>query len=940
MHIRRLVAIAFVLCLAPIASYAQTVNTTGTISGTVRTAGGTPLSGAQVTAEGPTRSSVSTDATGAFSLTLAAGVYRITVTKGGYVPAALNDLAIVTGVSQKVDVTMTLADLTSLRTIATVSTGSRASAINTGAASTTYIPAEAVTNLANPQINDVIQRAPETVVQRQGSQPDTTIVDGGVQPYETQVLIDGHPLSLGEYGVWLTEYFPSFLLSGVETQVGPGNTTPFASTAVGGTTNLLTPGYTTKPTANFVLGSDNYSSQYSSFLATGSLGKLAYVLGAGYGSNNGPYYNQTHCVVTPDNPANDNTPQSVGIVQFCGNSSGSLFNKGALLKLRYTFSPRTSFEVGFVGAYGGFQPQGTSYGQYLGQTQIEGCLQSNPAACNNPNYNSMIGQSVPAYAWYPGSNVYYNQPIFTGQFRQSIGNDTLLIRPYAGNIEWVLDGAGEDHYPLNFSAAGTVPSADPTFANCTATVTTCNAFEQACYFSYIGQILGYNSTPTVLPGGYEQCYQTQFSELEQDKLYGNTLTYLHPVGDNLFTFTYDFHGDNSYGYYNANTPADVTVPNTLMHYTTLSVVGDIRASRTVGVHAGLYENIWSVTGSQNVTPYATPDPSTGLVPQVPLQRSVSRFDPHVALTYQPTGNISYRASFGTSTTFPFSGYLSGAPFYTPPSATSGTVAPNGFVTFKDPYLSPENATEFGLGMDWRVRANGILRIDLIDNEVYNVFEELTTPTAIMWPGSAQTGINNNLVTTVQPTNAARLSAKLATISYNYAPPFGLGYNAAMVFETSVVSGIPVAFYGFGPALPANGQQTCGFGLTIPGSVTCIPYMKGYYQINYTFKNSAYLGLGADFQGKNNTYFQPPFLQFDLTAKYPITSTLEAQISVQNLFNTNNFNNLPMPNSGVTTTLGQYGGTPPSYFQTSEPSTLIPTPPLTFRFQLRWHIGRP
>ncbi len=500
----------------------------------------------------------------------------------------------------------------------------------------------------------------------------------------------------------------------------------------------------------------------------------------------------------------------------------------------------------------------------------------------------------------------------------------------------VLDGAGEDHYPLYFSPPGTVPSTDP--------INNPNAFEAACYGSYIGQILGYNSTPTVLPGGYEQCYQTQFSELSQDKLYGNTLTYLHPVGDDLFTFTYDFHGDNSYGYYNANTPADVTVPNTLMHYTTLSLVGDIHASRTVGVKAGLYDSIWSVSGSQNVTPYATPDPATGLVPQVGLQRSVSRLDPHVAVTYQPTGNISYRAAWGTSETFPFSGYISGAPFYTPPSATSGTVAPNGFVTFKNPYLDPETATEFSIGMDWRVRQNGILKLDLQNTQVHNVFEELTTPTAIMWPGSAITGINNNLVTTVQPTNAALLSVQMATISYNYAPRFGLGYNGAMVFERSVVSGIPLAFYGFGPSLPANGQQTCGFGLTIPGSVTCIPYMKGYFQANYTFKDQSWVGLGADFEGKNNTYFQPPFLQFDLSAKKTITPTLEAQISVQNLLNTNNYYNLPQPNSGVTTTLGQYGPVAPGgsaqYYQTSVPSTLIPALPRTLRFQLRWHIGKP
>jgi hypothetical protein len=948
--VSRFIVVLFVALFVAAPVSAQAAPTTGTVNGTVKTSAGVPVAGADVSVDGPERRSTKTDAQGNFSLALAPGLYRISVTKGGYVPAQTNDLAIFLGETAALQVTLVQADLSSLRTIASVSTSTRGSSINTGAASISYLPGEAVSNLANPQINDVLQHLPDVVIQKMGSQPDTTIVLGGVQPYETQVLIDGHPLSLGAYGVWLSEYFPSFLLSGVETQVGPGNTTPFASTAVGGTANLLTPNFTVKPTINFVIGSDNYDSQYSNILATGSMKKLQYVAGLGYGSSNGPYFGTTKCVVNTDNPGNDNQAGAIGTVQFCGNASGSLFTKGSILKLRYNFSSATSFDVGYVGAHGGYLPQGTSYGQYLGMTTIVPCLPSNPNSCNNPSYNNLIGQSIPAYAWYPGSNVTFDQTIFTGQLRTTIGNDTLLIRPYAGNISQVLDGAAEDQYPLYFSPVGTVPTSNPTFSNCTAGATsTCNAFEQACYSTYIGQILGYNSTPTVV-NGQEQCYQTQFSELETDKLYGNTLTWLHPVGDgDLFTFTYDFHGDHSYGYYNANVPADVTVPSTLEHYTTLSAVGDIRVSRTIDAKVGLYDSIWSVSGSQDVTPNATPNPNTGLVDQIPLQRSVSRFDPHIALTYQPpSGNVSYRAAYGTSETFPFAGYISGQPFYTQPSATSSTIAPNGFVSYKNPYLNPETSSEFSVGMDLRVRPGGILRVDLQNSNISNVFEELTTPgglscaqppsgppTNSCWPYAVP-----GTLATLQPTNAAKLSVQQAIISYAYAPHVGFGYNAMMAFEKSQVQGIPLVFYGLAPALPANNVQTCGFGNTIPGSTTCIPYMKGYYQLTYTAADGTYAGLGADFEGKNNTYFQPPFLQFDLTVKKPLSSNLEAQISVQNLFNTNNFYNLPMPNSGVTTTAGYAAGTPLAYGQTTYPSTLNPAPPRTFRFQLRWHTGKP
>jgi hypothetical protein len=104
---------------------------------------------------------------------------------------------------------MNAQDLSSLRTIGSITSTSRGGgAINTGAASSSFVSAQAFANVANPQINDVLQRVPDVTLQHMGSQPDVSIVLGGVQPYETQVLIDGHPLALGQFGVWTSQYFP------------------------------------------------------------------------------------------------------------------------------------------------------------------------------------------------------------------------------------------------------------------------------------------------------------------------------------------------------------------------------------------------------------------------------------------------------------------------------------------------------------------------------------------------------------------------------------------------------------------------------------------------------------------------------------------------------------------------------------------------------------
>jgi len=903
-----------ILVAVPVAALAQ--STTGTVAGTVKTAAGSPVAGAQVTITGPERHSALTDAQGSFSFTVGPGLYNIVVSKGGFVPATQSDLAVFSGETQPLNVTLTQADLSSLRTIASVSTGARGSQINTGTATISYLPAAQIQDLANPQINSVLQRLPDTVIQKMGSQPDTTIVLGGVQPYETQVLIDGHPLSLGQYGVWLSEYFNSSLLEGVETQTGPGNTTPFAATAVGGTANLVTPGFTTKPTVSFTVGSDNYDSQYSSFLATGSWHKFQYVAGLGYGSSNGPFFRGNHCVFDPADPANDNTPASAGIIQFCGDSSGSLFTKGEILKLRYNFTPQTSFEMGFIGAQGGFLPQGTQYGNYIGQTQVLPCINTGnwngPGSatniCTNPAQWGLVGTTIPGYTWYPGSNVYSNQPIFTAQLRTSFGNTTLLDRPYMGNLDQpIIDGLGEQDYPLFWSQPGVAPTGDANFENY------CNNGT-----GFTGAII--NPTPpgpivNGPAGPQEECNQTVFSEYEQDKLYGNTLSLLEPMGDDLFGLNWDFHGDNTFAYY--NTPSQVAVPNTTERYNTISLTGDVRLSQTLLTRFGLYDSMWSLAGSQ---PSA---PGSGTL--VPLSRSLSLFDPHIGLVYQPKGNVSYRVAYGTGETFPFSGLVSGLPAVTPQSLTF----PNGFVTQKNPLLNPERSSEWSLGGDMRMHNGALLSLDLQNDNINDVFETNAIPNAIAVPGQA---IGYALIT---PFNAANLRTKTAIIKYNYAPREGFGYNASVTFESSQVTGIPDGYYVLGPSLPANGQQVCSFGEATPGTPTCIPYIKGYGQLTYTAPDNTFAEIGVDLEGKNNTYNQPPFIQVDATVKRPLTNYLEAQISVENLLNTNNFYNLPMPNAGVATVAGMAGGQ-----LTQLPSSLIPAEPRTFRFQLRWHSGKP
>ena len=660
------------------------------LQGTVRSGTGVPVAGALVKVSGPSSSTTTTDAKGTFTLTVPQGIYTISVSRGGYNPAVLSNVVAVGGTSLPVSVTINAEDLTSLRTIGNVSSNSRGSgsAINTGAASSSYVSGQTFATVANPQINSVLQRIPDVTLQHMGSQPDVSIVLGGLQPYETQVLVDGHPLALGQFGVWTSQYFPSYLIGGVETQSGPGNTTPFANIAVGGTVNLLTPGFTTRPSAEITTGVDNYASQFSNFLATGAVSKLQYVVGAGTSGLNGPYYQTNKCVVqATQSGALDNKPGNLGVIQYCGDASGSFFSKGEVAKLRYNFSPATSFDLGFTGSWGGYSPQGTAWGSYLGATKIVGCLPDAPGHCTNPANSNLIGKTIDAYQWYLGSSVYTNQELFDGQFRTSLGNNTILVRPYLGNIEpeVITGGESQASTPELFSPVGGAVGATAPAGG--------TPFSTAC-----GNSFGSLTSPTgkvVIINGQQECFGSPYQTYEQDKLYGSTFSFIHPFGNNLLDFTYDFHGQSTFAY--INSPAGISVPFSTDRYSTFSLTSQIAPIKNVGIDLGLYNTQWHVVGFKLANPSDTT--STALNG---LDRSVSRFDPHFALTFRPTNDVSYRAAVGSSATFPFVGDVSGLATYQPPAQSLGPPFQNGgTLTEKNPNLLPEVSIAYGLGADKR-----------------------------------------------------------------------------------------------------------------------------------------------------------------------------------------------------------------------------------------------
>ena len=939
---RRVVVCAgfvFCLCLMPAANAADAQTPQSSITGTLRTPDGAPVAGATVTASGPSRNTTSTDANGAFALTVPPGVYRVDVTKAGYASASTSDVTVVPGSTVPLTVTISEQSLTSLRTIGTVTTTGRGGAtINTGAATQSYVSGATFAQLANPQINDVLQRVPDVVVQKLGTQQDTAIVIGGLQPYETQVLIDGHPIALGQYGVWLSQYFPSYLLGGVETQSGPGNTTPFANIAVGGTANLETIGFTKRTSAEVTIGEDNFGSQYSDAIFTGSLGHLSYVVGLGTAGSNGYYFGKNECDIYVSDPATKLNTNSAGIVSFCSDFSGSLYTRGQLYKARYDFSPVTSFDAEFIGSYGGFSPQGSAWGESYGPTLVESCI-PNSLQCTNPADANLIGKTINGFYWFPGTNITNVQQLWSGQFRTQLpGTTTLLTRPYIGTLRpETYDGTGEGYYPAFWGPAPGAanypgPQSLPAGAQIPATgIPAPNAFEStACPVGTIFSFNQINSPQNTITStaGQEECYQYPYSTSELDKLYGSTFSLIKPIGDGFLDLTYDFHGQSTFAY--ANSPSNVQVPLSSTRYSTFSLTGSLKPIESLSINFGVYTTQWTIQGEQplfdssgNVV--TNPD---GTPVNIGLGRSVSRADPHIALVFRPVSDTSLRAAYGTSETFPFIGDVSGPAAVQPPAFQYTA----GIVTEKNPNLQPEYSLAYDVGADHRFKNGSVISLDLQDTVVHNIFQQLGTTETVQLNGQpAILGI-------FSPINVARLEARLATLKYVYAPRVGFGFNLSATADRSILSGIPAYAYNTSPSLPANNVQVCGGGAFTPGLATCIPYLKGYGQFTYSWPNGSFVGLGADYEGANNAYYQPPFAIADLTLQVPLARNLDFNLSVQNVFNTNSFNHLPASNQGVPA-VADSSSDGVTIQQGSYSTYLIPAVTRTVRLSVRAHVGR-
>jgi len=572
-----------------------------TLIGHITDSSGGALAGATVTVQGGNRTYPATTGNdGSFTLTLPPGLYSITISHAGY-QSVQNDLALTEG-RTVFSVPLQEANLSSLREIGHVITTAKRTPFNVTESSVSVLPPLEIALRMNNNLTDTVATIPGVVASRTFSATPNTnfVVRGGA--IQTRVTIDGHPISSGIVGQWNTNYAVSGIFQDVEVIKGTGLNGAIAGESAVGTVNLRTRNFTPNNAAGLQIGSDQYSGGiYNAFADVNFFNnKASLIVAKSFIGYNGPWNNyfgdRAGRTSTITNGVGQ-IPQIMGLDQWQGDFSNRYSLEGELVKGRYRFSEATSISAEFLGMQGQYKPQGGSYATYVGQMTLQACqngtaFSATLAGCTAsslytaPYTFGNIGNTVNAYTWFPNSYIQNNEPQFSAEFRTTLKDDTIILRPYTALINRYISGASENQYAGNSAGWNVVTSA----ANCQvkylAPGTTGGPATGAagpCFpvttgpngAAYIGgdttgHVFATTTTaPTcssvapftcfTTPTGIENDglfgYGTPFSQPELDRLNGYTFNWTHPAGPNSYTFSYDYRKD-----YTQSASTDQTSP--------------------------------------------------------------------------------------------------------------------------------------------------------------------------------------------------------------------------------------------------------------------------------------------------------------------------------------------------------------------------------------------
>lgn len=863
----------------PAIALAQAQQTTGSVTGTVRSPEGMPIAGAAVRIHGPSNAATQTDAKGAFAFSgLAPGLYTIDVSSPSYT-AASTEVTVLAGAPVDASVVLQPVSFSSLKTISSVRVG-HGSSINTSTAAISDLPAEIFKQQGSQQVTQVLNQTPGIVTTMgafaisNGATMSTVQVPQirGALPYETESLIDGHPVSVGAVGYFTPLYIDPHFLQNVEIAKGPGTMPPDINYAIGGSVNYRTLAPTAQPETHLTLDRDNYNglSTYLSTTGTVANHRLGYAFGYSVVGSPGPIHNFSaygtpnqlgaglngtingQPICGPGNGAGCLASASGGstvgsivftfpIVTCCDSINTTYLARSELAKIHYDFSQQSSFTLAFLGAqsWQNFPQSFTLDTSYF--TPPAGYTGTIPAGTSEPYF---LG------TYQPNINT-ITQGLLESELRTSVGRDALLFRYYTGAND-------QNNYNVPFGTTYT-------FQAKTWGGLPIGPGGSTVFFN------GENATYSVTDSGFQGPTQDHFSGLSgQIDI---------PERDNLLTFSLDRTTHNSYAALLFEIPGiDTTlIPHgSSQTFTTFLARGQFELGPKLHATLGNY--------FVHYNSHYTPDGGTTWA-----DAGHDFFGPRLGVTWQPSYDQVYRFSAGSSIAPPYISLITtqtGAPV-----PNNGGAATSYTETLNNGRINPETAFGFDLGTDRRIDRDTILSADVYRTTLHGQFLNSIFVNGTYTPTS---GINAGITAPLYVSEAQNLGTSRyegVELAIHKSPALGIGYRVQGSLQRAYAYNLPPGFYdtAFGPnttnlaVIPNVNFQPSGDGYNGIGNGR-VPYAMGYGEFNYRTASAYYL-LGLTYFGNNNTYNQPAFAVVNASAQWQIAKHTALQLTGYNLTGT-------------------------------------------------------
>lgn len=866
----------------------------GRITGVVES-NGLPVAGASVALLPAAVPPVRTDARGEFAFAVAPGSYDVVVAKAGYVRQTM---ANVTAAASSPAITIVLAPetLSTLAQIAQVT--SARGAFNDSSSAMTTISRQQFVNSGLLQIGHALDKIPGVISARPSSAnpaaPGSITSPNlrGALDYEKATLLDGHPLINGQHGDYPTMLVDSRLFDSVEVVEGPTAYAPEINYGIGGTLNFRTADPSAHPVGELHYGIDTQGGVFADVRYSNTVGKLGYLFDFVSSGTQGPLrseptrvalpagstitgYGKISSSVTASGTTRSGAPLPVNgyegiyptqpqgalgnpsnalttLVACCQYVTSNYLSRGELAKLQYRFSGATVATVAFIGIQGAYAGAASSLTE-LGSVFAPSGEYSARGQAFTP------GQIVAlnAKTMLPDATTLDNEPMFEGELRTTLGQDTVLARFYSAVLarqttsDMASPSANYTTAPLQLWGTANINGAAVPFEGDYASVT--------------------------IPTPYS-------NKVEHDQLRGASFEYDHPVGNNVYSFAVDRNTalTNAYSVTGSATQplgnfSTSIAAGTRQVFTTYLLRGAFalgdKTQLTLANYFNTYRSTYTPSAVGSTFAFATV--------------TTVHDDPRIGVAYRASSNASLRLSVGSAIapTYPaLIDALNQSPeqAYTPGSTTITTTQNSGG-------LLPETSFGYDLGGDFRLLDGSVLSIDAYLTNLRNQFVGVVYPSGTSYTPPGTTTPIPVYISTNQNLAKSRYEGIDATLSRD--PSRGYGYTISAALQRAYAYDIPAGFYA-----TASGDLTTNLGVV--GGLNYYgfnsPYFNGisnkseaYGQgyAGFHFRGSAaqYAELDATYYGSNNTYDVPAFWIGSATYRQPLGNrSLALQVSVENI----------------------------------------------------------